>query len=113
MGFNKEKVPPTAYPKLVGLQQELGHPGSRSWAESQMCKWSPSGHQSIKVKWMKAHHGEKTVYLYWVLQGDKTEPMDGIRKEKHFNTNCWTIKLEFNKLPETSSTWMAELFQKE
>lgn len=22
---------------------------------------------------MKAHHGEETVYLYWVLQGDKTE----------------------------------------
>ena len=38
MGFSKEKVPPTTYSKLVGLQHELGHPGSRSGAESPMCK---------------------------------------------------------------------------
>ena len=65
---------------------------------------------------------EKKLYLYWVLQRNKTETDGQNTKEKHFNTNCWMIKLEFNnnnkkkefnKLPETSNTWMAELFQKE
>lgn len=68
---------------------------------------------NIKVKWLKAHHIEETVYLYWVFQKGKTKTNGWDTQREVLQPKMLSNKIRINKLPETSSTWMTELFQKE